>query len=121
MKIHTELICRRKSIAENLGRVAAFCRYRHRGSPKYTLVAAVMRIDDSEIALEPSIAETVCDFDTRPVLQTASQALSLLGYETIPVTWPRMAAGILVFEAPLSAHDRVRAVDHFLSLGLPGH
>ncbi|WP_116599953.1 hypothetical protein [Primorskyibacter marinus] len=121
MEINTELMCRRKSIAGDLGGVAAWCRYRHHGYPRYTLIAAAMIVEHRKLALEPSIAEKQCNFDSLPILQTASEALSSLGYKPIPATWPRMAPGILVFEAPLSTHEQIRAVDHFLRVGLPSH
>ncbi|MEQ5872504.1 hypothetical protein J4E08_21830 [Sagittula sp. NFXS13] len=120
MDYEPELIFRQPAIADDLGRAAAWCRFNHRCTPAYTLVAVAYLVDGQAVVLLPDLAERELDFDEGPILQTATSALEFLGYRTSLSGWSRSSPGTIVFEASLSAHARLAAIKCFRGRDLPG-
>ena len=118
MDFEPELIFRKPAIAADLGRTAAWCRHIHRDAPSYTLVAAAFLVEGKLIVLEPRLAERDVEFCDAPIIRTASLALKSLGYATSLKGFSRSSPGTVVFEARLSAHERLSAIMEFQKGGL---
>ncbi|WP_157084278.1 hypothetical protein [Sediminimonas qiaohouensis] len=80
MDYEPQLIFRKPAIADELARTAARCRYIHRSTPAYTLVAIAFLVDGKTIVLDPRLAERDVEFDEDPLIQTAVSALKIQGY-----------------------------------------
>ena len=118
MDFEPELIFRKPAIAADLGRVAAWCRHIHRNAPIYTLVAVAFLVEGKAVVLEPRLAERYVEFDEAPIIRTAGFALRSLGHATSLKGFSRSSPGTVVFEARLSAHERLSAIMEFQKAGL---
>ncbi|WP_163848090.1 hypothetical protein [Pseudooceanicola aestuarii] len=120
MDFEPELLFRKPAIAADLGRTAAWCRHIHRNTPIYSLVAVAFLVDGKAIVLEPRLAERDVEFCEAPIIRTASIALSSIGYATSLAGFSKCSPGTVVFEARLSAHERLSAIMEFQKGGLAG-
>jgi hypothetical protein len=118
MDFEPKLIFRKPAIADDLGRVAAWCRHIHPDTPEYTLFAVAFLIDEQAVMLEPRLAGCDVEFEEGPILQTAVTALKFLGYGTSLTRRSRCSPGTVVFEASLSAHENLGAIKGFLKADL---
>ena len=118
MDCEPQLIIRKPAIADDLGRVATWCRHIHPGAPDYTLVAAAFLVDKKAVVLDPRLAERDVEFEEAPILQTATTALKFLGYGAFLTGRSRPFPGTVVFESSLSAHEKLAVIKSFQNAGL---
>jgi len=112
------LVLRRKELAHDLGRAAAWCGFVSPDTPKFQLVASAVVQPRGFIAVRIGVTESDRYFERLPIVCTAEKALAVLGYQTDHGRWLNLDQRIFVLAEGLSAHETHKTISFLILSGL---